>query len=184
MYPDGRGRVMGAAPTPAPGQGAKIMSSNRFARTAFASLAAAALAVGISTAPAHAVVVDLDDVRVLTADSDFGLAPVVAGVPGFAEASWDVAGGNSTPTVTGTLFIDTPGVCSRIRVETYDINHLFIGGRNGTTRCAVVGGANQWAVTLAGPADPDNTHLHAIVQSLIGGVWTDQGFAISDMNTI
>lgn len=162
------------------------MSNNRFARLAFASFAVAALAVGISTAPAYAVVVDRDDVRVITADSDFGTGALVLGSPaGFAEVSWNVAGGNSTPTATGTLYIDNPGVCSRIRLETYDINHIAIpapNGSNSATRCAVVGGANQWSVNLTAPGNPNSTHVHVIVQTLTAGVWTDTAFGNTDMN--
>ena len=158
------------------------MSSNRFARLSLAALAVATLAVGMSTAPASAVVVDTDPVLVNTADADFGDLPLVAGTPSSGQVEWDVAGGLTTPTAMGTLFIATPGTCARIRLESYTLAHVFINGRNGTTRCATAGGANQWSVNLSTPGDPDSTHVHLITQTLSSaGVWTNVGTGFSDL---
>jgi hypothetical protein len=163
------------------------MSSNRFARLALAALAVATLAVGISTAPASAVVVDTDDVRVATTDADFGDDPVVAGTPDFGAASWDVAGGNTTPTVTGKLYIAAVGACYRIRLETYDltVSHTNpVTAKNSQDHCATTGGRNWWSVNLTATGDPAITHLHVILQRLVAGSYTDQAYDWADLGGV
>jgi hypothetical protein len=159
------------------------MTSNRLARLLLATLSAATLGLGISASPASAAVVDNDPVRVLTGNVDIGAGAIVAGTPGFADVAWDVSpAGVVTPTLTGELYIANPGTCARVRLESRDAAHVVINSRPGITRCAVLGGAIQWPVTLSNTGTTATRHVHVIAQVLsAAGVWTDVNFTTADL---
>ena len=50
--------------------------------------------------------------------------------------------------------------------------HVLIDDGNGSSRCGVVGGLNQWSVNLSNIGHQDTTHVHVIVQTFAGGIWS------------
>ena len=152
------------------------MSSSRSARLVFAALAVATLAVGISTAPASAVPVSSDPIRITAQELDFGADPWTLGSPNQGVLVWDVAGGNTTPILRGKIYINNAaGTCARMRVESYDINHVFINARDGGTVCAPDGALHRWSVNLAPAGHPDTTHAHVMLQVQTGATWSNVG---------
>ena len=156
------------------------MISNRFVRLIFPVLAVSTLVLGISTAPASAVVVDLDPVRITSPNVDFGAGALAAGTPGFATLSWDITLGVTTPTAIGRLYA-TPGSCVRLRLESYDVFFAFIAGFTGPAHCGMVGGANQWPVTLTNTGDPLTIHAHLVLETFSGGVWKKAGSTVTTL---
>jgi len=160
------------------------MNRNRFTRLTLAVLAVAALALGAAAAPSNAVVADSDDVRTYGPNGAFGTGSLSAtGMPsGFARVDFDVAGGLTTPSMVGTIYA-APGICVRPRLESYDLLHVFINGRNGSQRCGTAGGANQWSVNLSNTGDADTTHVHVIVQTFdpASGTWSNYRTTTTDL---
>jgi hypothetical protein len=151
------------------------MTSNRLARLIFPVVAVTTLVLGVSTAPASAVVVDLDPVRITAPNVDFGAGALVAGTPGFATLSWDITLGVTTPSISiGTLYA-TPGSCVRLRLESYDAFFGFIRSDTGPAHCAIAGGANQWSTPLSNPGDPLTIHAYLVLETFSGGVWKKAG---------
>jgi hypothetical protein len=125
----------------------------------------AGLAVGLACVPAQAALTT-DPVKITESGLDFGGGSLVFGVPtNSGVLGWDNTAGQITVILAGTLFINNGnGVCARMRLETYDVNHALVNARSDTTFCANDGSVNDFRVDLQTPADPDITHAHVILQ--------------------
>jgi len=144
---------------------------------------AVGLAVGVA-APAQAVIVSTDPVRITEPQLDFGGSPWVLGAPtNSGVLGWDVGGGDTTAILSGYLYINNAaGTCARMRLETYDINHAFIDSTDGGTVCAGSGALHSWRVNFAADGDPDVTHVHVMLQvQTAGGGYTTVGTEYEDL---
>jgi len=134
--------------------------------TGLATVAVAVgLAVGAAALPAHAVVVHTSHPKITAQHLDFGTNYTLGAPLNGGDLDWDVAGGLTTPRLTGKLYINNDaGTCARMRLKSYDENHVWINTRNGGTVCASDGSLHTWNVDFAAPGDPDTTHVHVILQ--------------------
>ncbi|MET7419766.1 hypothetical protein [Dactylosporangium sp. NPDC005555] len=143
--------------------------------------AVAALAVGLAAAPANAVVVSTDPVKITEQELDFGGSPWILGAPvNSGVLGWDNTGGRKSAILSGTLYINNAsGTCARMRLETYDAAHNLVNYRDGGTVCAPNGALNPFSVYFQTAADPSISHAHAILQvQNTGGTYTDVGVVI------
>jgi hypothetical protein len=136
-----------------------------------------------SAMPAQAVIVSTDPVRISEQELDFG-RNFVAGAPiNSGDLDWDVTGGLVSPILNnGNIYINNAsGTCARMRVETYDTNHVFLGYRNGGTVCATNGSLHSWSVNFAAPGHADTTHAHVILQVQTVGGYLDVATEFEDL---
>ena len=111
-----------------------------------ASLLGATAALGLvagTALPAAANVVDTDRVLLTDANHDFGLHWTISAPRDGGYVDWDTEDGETTPIVSGYLYVDDRD-CGRVRVEYFDDDHDLLGSRNSTTRCAPGNGKTQW----------------------------------------
>ena len=141
--------------------------------------AALSLTLCINVLPAHAVVVDTDRPRIPGTPLDFGTNWGVGGPLNGGYLTWDVAGGLTTPHLTGNLYINNAaGTCGRMRIESYDINFLYLNSVNGGTVCAPDNSRHTWSVNLFAPGDPDTTHVHVVIEvQNASGAYSTAGIA-------
>src|SRR5690349_18757268 len=105
----------------------------KLATRTLAGLAATAAVVGLSLSmtvmPAQAVVVSTDAVRLTAPQLDFGRNWVLGAPLNAGDLDWDVTGGLVSPILNnGNIYINNAaGTCARMRLEIYDINHVFLG---------------------------------------------------------
>jgi hypothetical protein len=146
-------------------------------------ITAAGLFVGLTCAPAHAALVSTDPIKVTTQELDFGADPWVLGAPLYsAVLGWDNTNGQKSAILSGTLYINNAsGTCARMRLETYDVNHVFVNSRNGGTVCAPDGALHSWTVYFATSASSAITHAHAVLQvQNTNGTYSDAGTDYAD----
>jgi hypothetical protein len=139
---------------------------------------AASLIVGLTCVPAQAALVSIDPIKITTQELDFGADPWVLGAPlNSAVLGWDNTNGQKSAILSGTLYINNAsGTCARMRLETYDANHLFVNSRNGGTVCAPNGALHSWTVYFDTAASSTITHAHAVLQvQNSDGTYSDAG---------
>ena len=157
----------------------------KWATAAAAGIAASAALVTATALPALAVVVDTDRPKITLQQVDFGLAWNGLGAPlNGGHLNWDVAGGLTTPQLDGNLYINNAaGTCARMRLVSYDVNHVLINSRNGGTVCAPDGALHTYAVNFSAVGNANTTHAHVILQVLNpNGTYSDAGVALADLN--
>jgi hypothetical protein len=156
----------------------------KLATRTLVGLAAVCLAVGLTATPAQAYADDL--VKFTEQELDFG-RNWVAGAPlNSGELAWDFIGFLVSPTLSnGNIYINNAsGTCARMRLETYDANHVFLGYANDGRVCAPDGSLNSWSVNVSAPANFFTTHAHVILQvQTAGGGYLDVATQYENMLT-
>ncbi|MGI5182719.1 hypothetical protein ACQEVZ_41335 [Dactylosporangium sp. CA-152071] len=146
-------------------------------------LTTAALMVGLSGVPAHAVLVSTDPIKITEQELDFGADPWMIGAPlNRAVLGWDNTNGLRSAILSGTLYINNAsGTCARMRLESYDANHNLVNSRNDGTFCAPNGALHSRIVYFAAPASASITHAHAVLQvQNSNGTYSDAGTDYAD----
>lgn len=176
---------MGVTAEPVGGYRKGTPMIRKWATAAVAGLAASAAVVTATALPAHAVVVDTDRPKLTFQQLDFGLNWNGLGAPlNGGHLDWDVAGGVTTPQLEGNLYINNAaGTCARMRLVSYDDDHIVINTRSGGTVCAPNGALHTYSVDFDAPGHADTTHVHVILQVLnTNGTYSDVGFSTADLN--
>jgi hypothetical protein len=144
---------------------------------------AVGLTVGLAGAPASAVLIYAEPVRITGPEIDLAAGSLIWGNPtNSAVLGWDETSGRVSPIISGTLFINNAsGTCARVRLEAYDANHDIVGSRNGGTVCATNGSVHQWSVYFDVAGDTDTTHAHVVLQRQTSSTtYSDEGVSTHD----